>query len=311
MGTNSVEKAPHLTQLYGEPTQVSSRQLQRNYVKKAKLQNYLTFLKHCRDSSITPTGLLLKSSISTRRAKLIIHKAGQALVREGISNTAINSIPWSKTSKHQKPSTPLQLGKLSSQPRQKQIVKFNKLLANSQKSTNQTTSTGTKDTVINLSNHPLMETKHKVVLLGLNFAVSPKKIPFSEVIQQVEPKLRFLSRTAAEKKSVSKSPNPYPQLSHHNPTLANQNKPLSKIYALATERKLNQGLLSLHRTEVVSKPLYFKLHSSSATCPILFGQLKIHKPTIPLCPIISTQGSPCYDTAKHLTSILQPLIGQS
>ena len=41
-------------------------------------------------------------------------------------------------------------------------------------------------------------------------------------------------------------------------------------------------------------------------------QAAIHKPTIPLCPIISTRGSPnCYDTAKHLTSIHQPLVGQS
>ena len=84
----------HLTQLYEEPTQVSSRQLQRNYVKEAKLQNHLTFLKHCRDSSITPTGLQLKSSISNPQSKLIIHKAGQALVRERIANTRPPSIPY-------------------------------------------------------------------------------------------------------------------------------------------------------------------------------------------------------------------------
>eukprot|EP00057_Strongylocentrotus_purpuratus_P010621 XP_011665095.1 PREDICTED: uncharacterized protein LOC100890583 [Strongylocentrotus purpuratus] len=51
---------------------------------------------------------------------------------------------------------------------------------------------------MHLSNHPLTETEHKVPSLGLNFAVSPKMIPFSEVIQQVEPKLIFLSRTAAD-----------------------------------------------------------------------------------------------------------------
>ena len=82
----------HLTQLYGEPTQVSSQQLQRNYIKEAKLQNHLTFLKRCRDSSITPTGLQLKSSISTPQAKLIIHKAGQALVRERRDNSHLISI---------------------------------------------------------------------------------------------------------------------------------------------------------------------------------------------------------------------------
>ena len=142
----------HLTQLYGEPTQVSSRQLQRNYVKQAKLQNHLTFLKRCRDSSITPTGLQLKSSISTPRAKLIIHKAGQALVRERIANTRHQlhtmeqDIQTSKVNLSQL-LEPADLrkcqafntstaGKTFQSTRQKQIVKFNKLLANSQKSTN-------------------------------------------------------------------------------------------------------------------------------------------------------------------------------
>eukprot|EP00057_Strongylocentrotus_purpuratus_P004876 XP_003729674.1 PREDICTED: uncharacterized protein LOC100893500 [Strongylocentrotus purpuratus] len=51
--------------------------------------------------------------------------------------------------------------------------------------------------------------------------------------------------------------------------------------------------------------------SSSAKSPILFGQPKIHKPLIPLRPIISTRGSSCYNTARHLANILQPLVGQT
>ena len=79
----------------------------------------------------------------------------------------------------------------------------------------------------------------------------------------------------------------------------------------AIERRLNQKLLALHEKDILSKPLYFKLRSSSATCPILFGQPKIHKPTIQLRPIVSTRGSPTYNTAQHLATILQPLVGQS
>eukprot|EP00057_Strongylocentrotus_purpuratus_P028011 XP_011682485.1 PREDICTED: uncharacterized protein LOC105446847 [Strongylocentrotus purpuratus] len=299
-----------------------------------------------------PTGLQLKSSISTPRAKLIIHKAGQALVRERIANTRHQlhtmekDIQTSEVNLSQllepadlrkcqafKTST---AGKTFQSTRQKQIVKFNKFLANRQKSTNQTTPISTKDTVINLSNHLLTETEHKVLSLGLNFALSPKKIPFSEVIQQVEPKLRFLSRTAADQirfqvtqaLSTAKPPQPNiskPERAAIKDLRSNQSihilqadkgnatvllnkgdynnkigalletptyKKLKKDPTLVTERKLNQRLLSLQRTEVISKPLYFKLRSSSATCPILFGQPKIHTPTIPLRPIISTRGSP-------------------
>ena len=152
-----------------------------------------SFLKRCRDSSITPTGLQLESSVSTPRAKLIIHKIGQALLRERIANTRhqLHTMEQDIQTSKVNLSQLLELadlrkcqafitstaGKTFQSTRKKQIVKFNKLLANSHKSTNQTTPTGTKDTVINLSNHPLTETEHKVLSLGLNFAVSPKKIP--------------------------------------------------------------------------------------------------------------------------------------
>ncbi|XP_071510232.1 uncharacterized protein [Diadema antillarum] len=45
--------------------------------------------------------------------------------------------------------------------------------------------------------------------------------------------------------------------------------------------------------------------------PDTLGQPKIHKPDIPLRPIVSTRGSPTYALAQHLASILQPLVGQT
>eukprot|EP00057_Strongylocentrotus_purpuratus_P016405 XP_011670879.1 PREDICTED: uncharacterized protein LOC105441461 [Strongylocentrotus purpuratus] len=84
-------------------------------------------------------------------------------------------------------------------------------------------------------------------------------------------------------------------------------KQLKKDPTLTTERKLTSD--SSLFTEQNSYPRHSI--SNSFFSPILFGQLKIHKPTIPLCPIISTRGLPCYDTAKYLTLSLQPLVGQS
>jgi hypothetical protein len=51
------------------------------------------------------------------------------------------------------------------------------------------------------------------------------------------------------------------------------------------------------------------------TCPSkqshLYGFSKIHKPGIPLRPIVSSIGSPCYALAGFLHKISSPLVGQS
>ena len=57
--------------------------------------------------------------------------------------------------------------------------------------------------------------------------------------------------------------------------------------------------------------LYRQLLSSCARSPRFFGQLKIHKPVVPLRPIVATQGGPTYNTARHLANILRPLVGNS
>ena len=52
-----------------------------------------------------------------------------------------------------------------------------------------------------------------------------------------------------------------------------------------------------------------RLRPSSSTCPRFFGNPKIHKPEVPLCPIVASRGSPTYDTAKYLAKVLRPLVG--
>ena len=47
------------------------------------------------------------------------------------------------------------------------------------------------------------------------------------------------------------------------------------------------------------------------TKPLLYGLPKIHKPEIPLRPIVSFLNSPTYELSKHLVSILLPLVGKS
>ncbi|XP_050549769.1 uncharacterized protein LOC126910700 [Spodoptera frugiperda] len=45
--------------------------------------------------------------------------------------------------------------------------------------------------------------------------------------------------------------------------------------------------------------------------PKIYGLPKVHKPNVPLRPIVSQIDSPTYHLAKHVASILQPLVGRS
>nr|XP_054772286.1 uncharacterized protein LOC129280268 [Lytechinus pictus] len=359
----------HLTQLYGEPTQRTARQLQRDAVKSAKLTNHLTFLKRCRDSDIIPPGLQLKSSVDTPKARRILHQASLDLTCERIARTRhqlhdLNSSIASTQTQLSRQLKPDDLDKVQAfnnytsrkafqSTKLKQINKFDRLYSRKPTQANQQPSTqATKDTVINLSRHQLTQAEHKVLSLGLNFAVAPKKIPFSDIVQQVEPKLRFLSKAAANEirlkvtNALSDAKPPKPNLSKEEHSAIQDLRRNQAIHILqadkgnatvimdqdvyddkiedilqdkdtysklnrdptpANERRINQQLLTLHRSEALPKALYFQLRSSSAKSPILFGQPKIHKPNTPLRPIISTRGSPCYNTARHLANILQPL----
>ncbi|XP_030841919.1 uncharacterized protein LOC115924186 [Strongylocentrotus purpuratus] len=339
----------HLIQLYGEPTQLIARQLQRDLVKSAKLTNHLAFLKRCRDSDTIPPGLQLKSSVDTPRLSAYYTKPALTSPENSKINQQLNPDDLSKVQSFNDHTAQLafQTTKL------KQIRKFDQLRPRKPIRTNDPP---IKDTVVNLSQHRLSQAEHQVLSLGLNFAVAPKKIPFSDIVQQVEPKLRFLSKAAANDirlkitNALAEAKPPKPNLSKversaiqdlrknqsihilqadkGNATvvmdqdayedkicdLLKDKETYSKLKrdpTLANERKINQQLLTLHRSDALPKALYFQLRSSSAKSPILFGQPKIHKPLIPLRPIISTRGSSCYNTARHLANILQPLVGQT
>ena len=79
----------------------------------------------------------------------------------------------------------------------------------------------------------------------------------------------------------------------------------------AIERKLQQKLLSLHRSGNITEKMYRQLRPSNSRCPRFFGQPKIHKKETPLRPIVASRGGPTYNTARHLAKILRPLVGNT
>jgi hypothetical protein len=52
-----------------------------------------------------------------------------------------------------------------------------------------------------------------------------------------------------------------------------------------------------------------QLKSIGASLPYLYGKIKTHKLNNPCRPVISTVGSAAYRLSKHLTNLLQPLVG--
>ena len=78
-----------------------------------------------------------------------------------------------------------------------------------------------------------------------------------------------------------------------------------------TQRKLNKMLLDLKKAGRISDSTYKMLYSSDGLCPRFHGLSKIHKPGIPLRPIVSFVNSPTYAISGYLARILSPVVGNT
>ena len=86
---------------------------------------------------------------------------------------------------------------------------------------------------------------------------------------------------------------------------------MSRDPAPALERRMNDFLIALKKKGVLPTNLYYKIRSSAGKTPRLYGLPKVHKPGIPLRPIVSFISSPTYQLSKHLANILSPLVGNA
>ena len=60
----------------------------------------------------------------------------------------------------------------------------------------------------------------------------------------------------------------------------------------------------------LNEEAYKRMYPTGAVSPKFNGLPKIHKPGIPLRPIVSSTGTVTYNTAKELAKILKPLVGK-
>ena len=88
---------------------------------------------------------------------------------------------------------------------------------------------------------------------------------------------------------------------------------LKKDPTRATERNLLSLLRSLRTSKKISEAFYERVRPSEGSSkPALFyGRVKLHKPSQPLRPVVSTCGTSTYALARQLSSILRPLVGSS
>jgi hypothetical protein len=75
--------------------------------------------------------------------------------------------------------------------------------------------------------------------------------------------------------------------------------------------KLVDQLKTLKDEEAIDPKLYRQLYPTTSVVPKFYGLPKVHKPSCPLRPIVASRGSITYDTAKHVASILSPLVGNT
>ena len=83
-----------------------------------------------------------------------------------------------------------------------------------------------------------------------------------------------------------------------DPTNKYKNKLISLLKTIKSEGGINNST-------------YRRLYPTGAVSPKYYGLPKIHKPGVPLRPIISSRGSATYETAKELANIIKPLVGRS
>ena len=77
------------------------------------------------------------------------------------------------------------------------------------------------------------------------------------------------------------------------------------------KNKMINLLKSIKSKGGITEELYKRLYPTGAGSPKFYGLPKVHKPGMPLRPIVSSIGAVTYQTSKEVARILKPLVGKS
>ena len=95
--------------------------------------------------------------------------------------------------------------------------------------------------------------------------------------------------------------------------LLNQNtyRALTSDPTMRLKNKMINLLKSIKSKGGITEELYKRLYPTGAGSPKFYGLPKIHKPEMPLRPIVSNIGAVTYQTSKEVARIPKPLVGKS
>ena len=91
----------------------------------------------------------------------------------------------------------------------------------------------------------------------------------------------------------------------------NTYRALTSDPTMRLKTKMINLLKSIKSKGGISEELYKRLNPTGAGSPKFYGLPKIHKPGMPLRPIVSSIGAVTYHTSKEVARILKPLVGKS
>jgi hypothetical protein len=202
---------------HGREVLKTLRNLENTVRKLARWTNHRTFNIKCAKANIIPVSIKLATNVPGVKAEKVLAKAERKLLDIRIRQSAYTINQLKKKETELKVSiytivneqTKNEIQKLldhayktvSDDTRSRQQQKFNNLVEKKRK--HETTGPSEEDIdtnrwVINNSKRGLSPTESSVLKKGLNFAITPTKLPINDIIAQTESAARKLPPTAAD-----------------------------------------------------------------------------------------------------------------
>jgi len=191
----------NVAEAYGRETLNSARYYESLTKKVARYRNHLVFTLRCKQRGMVPVNLRLKCPINTRHAKDIVSRTERSLLNERVHiiNGKLNSLRaqrqvlikslqatlsaqlWNQLTQQMQVTENAEF----SRSKEIQVQKFNRLIA---QSTDKGKRGGSKDSrwIVNISSRDLDGPERSVLSKGLNFVVSPSRIPVEEFVAATE-----------------------------------------------------------------------------------------------------------------------------
>ncbi|MGR8252493.1 reverse transcriptase domain-containing protein, partial [Escherichia coli] len=342
--------------------------------KRVKLETSIVFLKKCRDQNVIPKCARLTFRFDIRNSAKILEKASVKLLKQLIKNaySQLNQIllklytmrnncirclsenDFDKIDKLTYEETSRLYATITAKHKQKLQCLIRQQKHNCSSNVEKRS---LSNTVINLSNITLDKDTQSVLEKGMNFAITPKQIPYENIISNIEESITRNKIPTADAETVRqdvavilrKSKLPKANVTFEerkalqqlrsdkdiivlkadkgNATvIMNTSDYEEKVKELLNDRNTyklvsynptariyrnTRALIDKNR-ENLSEDIYNHLHQTQIIQPPkLYGLPKIHKINVPLRPIVSQINAPTYRLAKHLSSLLQPLVGKT